>query len=93
MLLKGPAQQLADFMIQMSLKYHNEEWTFGLEYELWNEVTGEQDLLSDQEIAKLKELSDWCNGWVIMSLGGGTENLKFLMLNDWEEKYQNEKPF
>mgnify|MGYP001555868133 CR=1 FL=1 len=93
MLLKGPAQQLADFMIQMSLKYHNEEWAFGLEYELWNEVTGAPDLLTDQEVSKLKEFADWCDGWIFMSFGGGTENLKFILLNEWKEKYQKEKPF
>lgn len=93
MYLKGPAQQLADFMIKMSLKYYNEEWTFGLEFELWKEISGGQEMLSDEEVNRLKELAKWCNGWVLMSLGGGTENLTFMLLDDWRDKYQNENPF
>ena len=93
MILKGPAQQLADLMIKLSAKYHNKEWAFGLEYELWNEITGGQDILSDDEVAKLEETAKWCGGWIFMAYGGGTENLKFLMLDEWENKYQKEKPF
>lgn len=93
MLLKGPAQQLADLMINLSLKYYNEEWAFGLEYELWREITEEQDLLSDEEITNLKDTSKWCDGWIFMAYGGGTENLEFLLIKDWKIKYQKEKPF
>lgn len=93
MLLKGPAQQLADLMIKLSIKHHNEEWAFGLEYELWNEITGEQDLLTDEEIRKLEDTAKWCGGWIYMSFGGGTENLKFLLLEEWKVKYDKENPF
>ncbi len=93
MLLKGPAQQLAEYMIKLSIKHHTDEWTFGLEYELWNEITGNQDLLSDSEISKLQELSKWCGGWIIMSHGAGTENLTFLQLDDWKIEYEKNKPF
>ena len=34
MLLKGPAQQLAEMMIRLSQKHYNQEWAYGLEYEL-----------------------------------------------------------
>ncbi len=93
MLLKGPAQQLADMMIKLSTKYHNEEWIFGLEYELWSEINGGQDILTDAEIDKLAEIAKWCDGWIFMAYGGGTENLEFLLLEDWEKKYRQEKPF
>lgn len=93
MRLKGPAQQLADLMIKLSMKYHHQEWAFGLEFELWNEISVGQDLLTDEEITKLAEMANWCNGWITMAYGGGTENLEFLLLEDWKEKYQKEKPF
>ena len=92
-LLKGPAQQLADLMIKLSLKYHSQEWAFGLEYELWNEVNGGQDLLNDQEIESLKETSRWCNGWITMAYSGGEESLTYLLLDDWKLKYEKENPF
>jgi len=93
MLLKGPAQQLADFMVKLSLKYHQKEWVFGLEYELWQEVIGDPDLLSAAEVDKLKETAEWCKGWIIMSYGSGKENLEFVNLDDWKKKYRENKPF
>ncbi|MBU2512627.1 hypothetical protein KJ966_14925 [bacterium] len=93
MLLKGPAQQLADLMIKLSLKHYNKEWEFGLEFELWNEISGNQDLLSDAEVEKLKETSKWCGGWIYMSYSGGSETLEFIDLKDWKKKYREDKPF
>ncbi len=93
MLLKGPAQQLADLMIKMSLKYHSKEWEFGLEFELWKEMTEDQDLLTDEEISKLAETSKWCKGWITMAYKNGKEGLEYLLLDDWEEKYRKESPF
>jgi hypothetical protein len=93
MLLKGPVQQLADYMIKLSIKLHAEEWTFGLEYELWNEINGNQDFLSDSEVDKLKEMSKWCDGWIAMAHNGGTENLVFMQLEDWKSEYRANKPF
>ncbi len=93
MLLKGPAQQLADYMVKLSLKLHHDEWAFGLEYELWKEVIGNQDLLSDTEVEKLQELSKWCDGWITMSHSGGSENLTFVQMGDWKSRYEQNKPF
>ena len=94
MLVKGPAQQLAELMINLSIKHYNQEWAFGLEYELWNEITGNQDLLSDNEIQKLHETAEWCGGWIVMAYGGeGKENLEFIELDDWKIKYRKNKPF
>jgi hypothetical protein len=62
MLIKGSAQQLVEYMVKLSQKHYGQEWAYGLEYELWNEVTGNQDLLSDEEINKLAEISEWCDG-------------------------------
>lgn len=93
MQVKGPAQQLADFMIKLSIKHYNTEWNFGFEYELWNEITGNQDILSAEEVSKLQEISEWCDGWIAMSYKNGKENLEFLSLDDWKVKYVKQKPF
>lgn len=92
MLVKGAAQQLADYMIKLSLKHYTKEWAFGLEYELWNEITGNQDILSDAEVERLVDLSNWCEGWITMSYAGGKENLEFLYLKEWERKFEKESP-
>jgi len=92
--LKGPAQQLAELMINLSIKHYNQEWAFGLEFELWNEVTGNPDILSHAEIKKLSDTSEWCGGWITMAYGQeGTENLQFVDLGDWKILYQKNKPF
>ncbi len=93
MLLKGAAQQLAEMMIKLSQKHYNQEWAFGLEFELWNEISGNQDLLSSNEIEKLRESSEWCAGWITMELEGGEEALKFVDLDDWKNRYRENKPF
>ena len=93
MLLKGPAQQLAEMMIRLSQKHYQQEWAYGLEYELWNEVMGNQDLLSREEINKLRESSEWCGGWIIMEFEGGEESLKFVDLEGWKTRYRENKPF
>ena len=93
MLLKGPAQQLAEVMIKLSQKHYNQEWAFGLEFELWSEINGNQDLLSHDEIAKLRDSSEWCGGWITMEFEGGEEALKFVDLDAWKTKYRENKPF
>ncbi len=91
-LIKGPAQNLADYMIKLSLKHHNTEWAMGLEFELWNEMLGDQDILSSAEINELKELSKWCGGWITMTFVSGKETLEFMLLDDWKIKFKNENP-
>lgn len=93
MLLKGPAQQLAELMVKLSKKHYGQEWAFGLEYELWNEVTGNQDLLEDAEIAKLKETAEWCDGWITMAYLDGQEQLTFIDTDRWQVQYRENKPF
>jgi hypothetical protein len=93
MLLKGAAQQLAEMMIKLSNKYHSSEWAFGLEYELWNEISGNQDLLSDAETIKLRETSVWCEGWITMAFLEGEEQLTFVDLERWQVQYRENKPF
>lgn len=93
MLLKGPAQQLAELMIKLSHKHYGQEWAFGLEYELWNEVRGDQDLLEDDEVSRLLETAEWCGGWITMAYVDGEEQLTFMETDRWKVRYQENKPF
>ncbi|MDH5560794.1 MAG: hypothetical protein OEY59_08050 [Deltaproteobacteria bacterium] len=91
MLIKGQAQHLAEFMVQLSQKLHQEEWCFGLEFELWSEITEEQEFLENDEINKLHKLSAQCEGWVYMNYQ--TSQLEFLPLASWKIKFRDNKPF
>ncbi|MCP4752012.1 MAG: hypothetical protein GY866_14045 [Proteobacteria bacterium] len=93
MLIKGPAQNLSDYMIKLSQKHYATEWALGLEYELWAEIEEGPDILSNAEIEKLKDLSEWCGGWIAMDYSRGSETLELVDLNDWREKYRDNKPF
>ncbi|MBU3918130.1 hypothetical protein KKA14_21585 [bacterium] len=91
--IKGPAQSLADYMIKMSLEHHNTEWAMGLEYELWHEINGNQDLLSTAQITKLKELAAWNKGWITMKYSSDGDTLDFMLLEEWKKKFRENNPF
>ncbi len=91
MKITGKAQQLADTMVQLSIKYYATEWMMGLEFELWNEVLGNQDLLTESESTKLKDLSMTCDGWIKMNYLN--DNLEFISLNGWKKTFREKKPF
>lgn len=87
MKFEGVARQLADYMMQLSEKYYADEWMLGIDIELWNEVQGQNDLLTPDELEKLKALSAECNGWVTMNLNN--DNLEFLSLDRWQRKLKS----
>ena len=89
--VKGFAQTLAEYMVEMSKKYYGTQWMDQLEFELWNELAGEPDMLEADEVEKLRQLSGNCDGWVMMKLG--TDELSFLSLSAWREFYRENKPF
>lgn len=91
MLIKGTAQQLAEAMANISQQYYKENWAMGLEFELWNEITGTPSLLSQEEADKLHELVERCQGWIRMNYS--TDNLEFVSQNTWIEIYTNENPY
>ncbi|MDX2469399.1 MAG: hypothetical protein QNL04_02350 [SAR324 cluster bacterium] len=89
--IKGFAQTLAEYMTEMSRKYYGSSWMDQLEFELWNELSGEDDMLEPEEIAKLKQLSQNCDGWIMKNLR--EDNLSFMTLGSWREFYRANKPF
>jgi hypothetical protein len=91
MKITGKAQQLADEMIRLSIKYYATEWMMGIEFELWNEVLGNQDLLTEAEASKLKDLSTSCDGWISMNFSD--DNLEFISLSGWKKTFREKNPF
>lgn len=60
---------LADFMSDLSEKCYSAGWLENLEYVLWDaSITGErkfgQDIVSQQDIDQLNQLSNDCNCWI-----------------------------
>ncbi len=91
MKITGIAQQLADEMVHLSIKYYATEWMMGLEFELWNEVLGNQDLLTEAEASNLKDLSTACDGWITMNFAN--DNLEFISLSGWKKTFREKNPF
>ncbi|GAA4459766.1 hypothetical protein GCM10023189_33890 [Nibrella saemangeumensis] len=62
-------RKLADFMSDLSEKCYSAGWLENLEYVLWDaSITGErkfgQDIVSQQDIDQLMQLSNDCNCWI-----------------------------
>ena len=91
MLIKGTAQQLAEAMANISIKHYREKWAIGLEFELWGEINGNQNLLNTDEAKKLSDVAEICDGWIRMN--NRTGNLEFLSTDVWANIFENENPY
>jgi len=68
-------------------------WMHGLEYTLWDMVTGRRTgVCSREEIEQLKYLSEKCRGWIIWDEQSRDE--KFVPMQEWVRLYEawNRKP-
>jgi hypothetical protein len=80
---------LADFMSNLSEKCYSAVWLENLEYVLWDTLTkGErkfgQDVISQQDIDQLIQLSKDCNCWVYYD--DATEETAIDLLS-WRQKF------
>lgn len=91
MLIKGFAQNLAEYMVGLSQKYYSDRWIPHFEFELWREMQGEPDLLDSSELAKLRQLHENCGGWIMMDLR--SDELNFLPTAQWKDYNRQNKPF
>ena len=91
MIIKGPAQKLAQYMTQLSKKHHKKQWMAMLEFELWREINEKAEFLSSMEVKMLKSLSSKAGGWVIMDYK--TKELEFLNKGRWVTHYLQNNPF
>ncbi len=58
---------LRKVMSSISEEYWCAGWLSGLEYILWDALTGrKKDICGPEEIAELKYLSEKCGGWIIL---------------------------
>lgn len=95
--MKPEEKRLADYMSDMSEEAYCAGWMVGLEYVLWSAVIdgprkyGRLEI-TDEHIAKLKELSDACGGWIRFDYEKGEI---FVSSGEWlrmNESKQNRLP-
>jgi hypothetical protein len=88
--MKLEEKRLADYMSDLSEQAYYASWILGLEYVLWSAIVDEPRKygrldITDEPVAKLKELSDACGGWVIFNDEKG-ETL--VPLDEWFHLYE-----
>ncbi len=63
-------------------------WLGGLEYILWDVVTGKRnDICSPDEIEQLKYLTEKCGGWIVWDKQAINE--KFVPMEEWLRLYES----
>jgi len=86
--LSPDQQALAEYMSRLSEEGFRAGWMENVEYLLWSAVTGNTAgmrwALQDEEVAKLRELSEQCHGWIVHE----DDRLRFLPLGEWEPRYR-----
>ncbi len=91
--MKSEEKQLADYMSDLSEQAYYAGWMAGLEYVLWHAmVDGPRKYgrleITDEHIAKLKELSDACGGWIVFDDKKGET---FVPLDAWLRIYETNR--
>ena len=84
---KITAGLLRMLMSEISEGYWCAGWLGGLEYILWDVVTGKRkDICIPEEIEQLKYLSEKCGGWIIWDEQAIKE--KFVPMGEWLRLYE-----
>ena len=89
--MKPEEKELATYMSDLSEQSYCAGWMDGLEYSLWDAVIhGRRKYglmeITDEHIAKLKELSGACGGWIIFDDEKGET---FVPLDEWLGIYES----
>ena len=84
---KITASLLKKLMSEISEERWCASWLAGLEYILWDVVTGKRnDICGPDEIEQLKYLSEKCGGWIIWDEPAIGE--KFVPMAEWLGLYK-----
>ena len=85
-----PSQRaLADHMSDLSEEAYCAGWLIGLEFILWEAVLGREEddarlPFSEEEIERLRDLSEACSGWIVYQHPGAET---WLPLEEWERRF------
>ena len=84
---KITAGLLRNVMSEISEEHWCASWLGGLEYILWDAVTGKRnDICSSDEIEQLKYLTEKCGGWIVWDKQA--INKKFVPIEEWLRLYE-----
>ncbi len=79
---------LAEYMSDLSEDAYCAGWLVDLEYLLWEEVLGRRGKYrfpcSQEEVARLRELSEECGGWIVFEKKTWET---WLPLAEWEKRF------
>jgi hypothetical protein len=90
--LSAPARTLAQYMCELSEQAWHAGWMENLEYDLWAAVVngptryGQMEL-SSPHLAKLRELSEACGGWIVF----GEREEEFVASSAWISQFSNRR--
>jgi hypothetical protein len=87
--LTTPQRQLADYMSDLSEEAYYAGWMEGLEYALWDALTGRLEeygrlQITEAHRTRLRELSEGCAGWIIFDQDTGET---WIPTRDWEQRF------
>lgn len=83
------SENLALVMQEIARGFTGEPWPDDLEYHLWRAITEGAERLTEEQIAKLVELSELSNGWWYFS--PDFNEFIFLDLSKWKNVYADHR--
>ena len=86
---KEAQAELRQYMSDLSEEAYFAGWMQGLEYALWEAVLGERQeygrlRLSVRQIARLRALSERCDGWIIFDAENGET---WVPMAEWQQRF------
>ncbi len=92
--MNDEAKELMNYMSDLSEEAYCAGWMLNLEYDLWQAVVEGQRgygqmIIDENHIAKLKELSNRCGGWIYFgeTTDDATEET-FVPMQQWLQMYE-----
>ena len=92
--LEPKAQELAEYMSELSEQAYCAGWMIDLEFELWQAVVdGPRKygrlLITDEHIGELRRLSEAARGWIVFDDNAATVQLWiFLPMKQWKDRFE-----
>ncbi len=88
--LEPEAQELAEYMSELSEQAYYAGWMRGLEFELWDAaVNGRREYgrlsITDEHISELRRLSEAAHGWIVFD--EKREEI-LLPMKKWKERFE-----
>ena len=89
--MRPEEKELMEYMSELSERAYCAAWMEGLEYALWKAtLKGRLKYgwlqITRKHVAKLKELSERCGGWIVWD---ETLGVRWMPLESWQKMYES----